>query len=180
MLFVQFDSSTAACSWFLDHMASDTNWPTTIFLKCQVATIRQMFHRLCIHVIQKLRAMEKDSYILPWSASDPLSHPTEEIRAKIGSTSPVTRFIRMLLGLLESGVARPHLKYLTELFRFLYDFAKLGEEETKFLLSIKAISTLVEFYLRIIKQSPESIVSILFIFNWNNVSIRLIFVFLEC
>jgi ubiquitin carboxyl-terminal hydrolase 34 len=51
----QFDSSTTACSWFLDHMASDTNWPVTIFLKCQVATIRQMFHRLCIHVIQKLR-----------------------------------------------------------------------------------------------------------------------------
>ena len=52
---LQFDSSTAACSWFLDHMAGDTNWPTTIFLKCQVGTIRQMFHRLCIHVIQKLR-----------------------------------------------------------------------------------------------------------------------------
>ena len=36
-------------------MADDDTWPVTIFLKCQVATIRQMFHRLCIHVIQKLR-----------------------------------------------------------------------------------------------------------------------------
>ena len=55
LLTKQFDSSTAACGWFLDHMAGDTNWPTTIFLRCQVGTIRQMFHRLCIHVIQKLR-----------------------------------------------------------------------------------------------------------------------------
>jgi ubiquitin carboxyl-terminal hydrolase 34 len=53
--FFQFDSSTTACSWFLNHMADDDTWPVTIFLKCQVATIRQMFHRLCIHVIQKLR-----------------------------------------------------------------------------------------------------------------------------
>jgi hypothetical protein len=36
-------------------MAADANWPITIFLKCQVGTIRQMFMRLCIHVIQKLR-----------------------------------------------------------------------------------------------------------------------------
>ncbi len=27
------------------------------------------------------------------------------------------RFVRMLLALLDSGAARPHLKYLTELFR---------------------------------------------------------------
>ena len=55
LLTKQFDSSTAACSWFLNHMAQDNNWPVTIFLKCHVNTIRQMFHRLCIHVIQKLR-----------------------------------------------------------------------------------------------------------------------------
>ena len=55
LLTKQFDSSTAACSWFLNHMAKDNNWPVTIFLKCHVNTIRQMFHRLCIHVIQKLR-----------------------------------------------------------------------------------------------------------------------------
>ena len=55
LLTKQFDSSTSACAWLLSHMAEDNNWPVTIFLKCQVATIRQMFHRLCIHVIQKLR-----------------------------------------------------------------------------------------------------------------------------
>ena len=55
LLTKQFDSSMTACRWFLDKMAADANWPVTIFLKCQVATIRQMFMRLCIHVIQKLR-----------------------------------------------------------------------------------------------------------------------------
>ncbi len=149
-------------------MAGDTNWPTTIFLRCQVATIRQMFHRLCIHVIQKLRAMEKGNYLLPWecredesssSSSSSSFQPPEEMRARIGSVSPVTRFVRMLLTLLDSGAARPHLKYLTELFRFLYDFAKLGEDETRFLLSVSAISVLVEFYLRAIRQNAENVVT---------------------
>ena len=57
-----------------------------------------------------------------------------------------------MLGLLESGVARPHIKNLSELFRFLSDFAKLGSEETKFLLSVQTISIFVEFYLKAVKQ----------------------------
>ena len=119
-----------------------------------------MFHRLCIHVIQKLRDMQKDHYMLPWTShKDPDLQPDDEMRARIGSTLPVTRFVRMLLGLLESGSARPHLKCLMELFRFLYDFAKLGEEETQFLISINAISILVDFYLKVIKQSHDNVVS---------------------
>ena len=62
LLTKQFDSSMTACRWFLDKMAADANWPVTIFLKCQVATIRQMFMRLCIHVIQKLRYEVKSTY----------------------------------------------------------------------------------------------------------------------
>ncbi len=61
--------------------------------------------------------MEKSNYLLPWTP-DGNSQPTEEVRARIGSTSAVTRFVRMLLSLLDSGAARPHLKYLTELFRY--------------------------------------------------------------
>ena len=37
LLTKQFDSSTSACAWLLNHMAEDSNWPVTIFLKCQVA-----------------------------------------------------------------------------------------------------------------------------------------------
>ena len=45
LLTKQLDSSAPACRWFLDHMASDSHWPVTIFLRCNIATIRQMFHR---------------------------------------------------------------------------------------------------------------------------------------
>lgn len=58
----QLDSSVPACRWFLDTMASDNHWPVTIFLKCNIGTIRQMFHRLVIHVIQKL--INRDNVIL--------------------------------------------------------------------------------------------------------------------
>ncbi|QQP55436.1 Ubiquitin carboxylterminal hydrolase 34like [Caligus rogercresseyi] len=71
--------------------------------------------------------MEKELYMEPWcpKGSDD-RYPSEEVRPLIGSSSPISRFIRMLLKLLESGSARPHLKHLSELFRFLYDFSKLG------------------------------------------------------
>ena len=70
--------------------------------------------------------------------------------------SPITRFLRTVLSLLETGLARPYLKHLTELFRFLYDFSKLGEvEESRFLLSINTITIFVEFYLKAIRQTPE-------------------------
>ena len=49
----------------------------------------------------------------------------------------VTRFVRMLLHLLDSGAAKSHLKHLTELFSFLHDFAKLGDQEADFLLSVQ-------------------------------------------
>merc|ERR1719422_3021312 len=65
------------------------------------------------------------------------------------SRSPITRFVRMLLNLLEQGTAKPHLKHLTEMFSFLLDFAKLGDQEAEFLLNIQAITTCVEFYLKI-------------------------------
>ena len=80
-------------------MAADNTWPVTIFLKCHVNTIRQMFHRLCIHVIQKLRDGEKGKYLLPWTPSDIL--PDEKIRPQIGIASPITRFLRTVLGKLD-------------------------------------------------------------------------------
>jgi ubiquitin carboxyl-terminal hydrolase 34 len=43
--------------------------------------------------------------------------------------------------------AKAHLKHLTEYFGFLYEFSKMGEEESKFLLAVGAINSMVHFYL---------------------------------
>ena len=124
----QLDSSVAACKWFLATMAATTtstdiashsHWPVTIFLRCNIATIRQMFHRLVIHVIQKLRHTDAPLYLLPWSrprdGEDPaaVGFPDPTVRAVIGQASPITQFVRTLLRLLEVGTAKPHLKHLT-------------------------------------------------------------------
>ncbi|KOB74143.1 Ubiquitin carboxyl-terminal hydrolase, partial [Operophtera brumata] len=69
-----------------------------------------------------------------------------EDNSKLGEASCVTRFIRMLLSLMENG-ARSHLRHLTEYFSLLYEFSKMGEEEGKFMLRINAISSMVHFYL---------------------------------
>ncbi|CAJ0933399.1 unnamed protein product, partial [Ranitomeya imitator] len=60
--------------------------------------------------------------------SDDMDGPVEDI----GSRSCVTRFVKTLLSIMEHGV-KPHSKHLTEYFAFLYEFVKMGEEETKLL-----------------------------------------------
>lgn len=81
----------------------------------------------------------------------------------IGNASCVTKFVKTLLSLVSWSVssragymidffkmehgAKAHLKHLTEYFGFLYEFSKMGEEESKFLLAAGAINTMVHFYL---------------------------------
>lgn len=48
---------------------------------------------------------------------------------------------------LENGTTKAHLKNLTEYFVFLYEFSKMGEVESQFLISVQAISKMVNFYL---------------------------------
>ena len=98
--------------------------------------VRQMFQRLCIHVIQRLRATQAPLYLLCDEENDVNT---------VGTRSCVTRFVRMLLSLMEH--AKQHLKHLTEYFSFLYEFSKMGEEETLFLIRVQAISTMINFYL---------------------------------
>uniref|UniRef100_A0A3P9L1X7 Ubiquitin carboxyl-terminal hydrolase 34 n=1 Tax=Oryzias latipes TaxID=8090 RepID=A0A3P9L1X7_ORYLA len=150
LLTKQFNNSQAACEWFLDRMADDNWWPMQILIKCPNQIVRQMFQRLCIHVIQRLRPVHAHLYLQPgMEDSDDMDGPVEDI----GSRSCVTRFVKTLLSIMEHGV-KPHSKHLTEYFAFLYEFAKMGEEESQFLLSLQAISIMVHFYMG--TKGPEN------------------------
>ncbi|CAG4931724.1 unnamed protein product [Parnassius apollo] len=143
----QFNASAAASEWFLGHMADDTWWPMQVLIKCPNQMVRQMFQRLCMHVIQRLRSSHCALYLQGMEEG--------EDNSKLGEASCVTRFIRMLLSLMENG-ARSHLRHLTEYFSLLYEFSKMGEEEGKFMLRINAISSMVSFYLGQNSASAES------------------------
>ncbi|XP_041108947.1 ubiquitin carboxyl-terminal hydrolase 34 isoform X2 [Polyodon spathula] len=155
LLTKQFNNSQAACEWFLDRMADDDWWPMQILIKCPNQIVRQMFQRLCIHVIQRLRPVHAHLYLQPGmeDGSDDMDGPVEDI----GSRSCVTRFVKTLLSIMEHGV-KPHSKHLTEYFAFLYEFAKMGEEEvsriSQFLLSLQTISIMVHFYMG--TKGPEN------------------------
>ncbi|XP_061685121.1 ubiquitin carboxyl-terminal hydrolase 34 isoform X2 [Syngnathoides biaculeatus] len=151
LLTKQFNNSQAACEWFLDRMADDNWWPMQILIKCPNQIVRQMFQRLCIHVIQRLRPVHAHLYLQPGmeDGSDDMDGSVEDI----GSRSCVTRFVKTLLSIMEHGV-KPHSKHLTEYFAFLYEFAKMGEEESQFLLSLQAISIMVHFYMG--TKGPEN------------------------
>jgi ubiquitin carboxyl-terminal hydrolase 34 len=95
LLTKQFNSSVAAGEWFLSHMASNEWWPMQILIKCPNQMVRQMFHRLCIHVIQRLRTTHTPLYNKPDDTE--ITGPADG--RNIGNHSCVTRFIRMLLTL---------------------------------------------------------------------------------
>lgn len=69
----------------------------------------------------------------------------------------VTRFISRFISLIdiERMNTKPCIKNLTEYFHFLNEFAKQGEEECKYLISIEAISTIINFYLNYGKIQNE-------------------------
>ncbi|XP_037090627.1 ubiquitin carboxyl-terminal hydrolase puf-like, partial [Pollicipes pollicipes] len=144
LLTKQFNASQAACEWFLDHMATDEWWPIQILIKCPNQMVRQMFQRLCIHVVQKLRPVHSCRYLQPAEGE---ARPRE-----LGQSSCVTRFVRKLVSLMEHG-AKSHLRNLTEYFAFLFEFGKMGDTEIKFLLATECITTMVNFYL---SQIPEN------------------------
>ncbi|XP_072159450.1 LOW QUALITY PROTEIN: ubiquitin carboxyl-terminal hydrolase 34 [Bemisia tabaci] len=55
LLTKQFDTSSKACQWFLTYMSETKWWPIQILIKCNNQMVRQMFQRLCIHVINRLK-----------------------------------------------------------------------------------------------------------------------------
>ncbi|XP_032305462.1 ubiquitin carboxyl-terminal hydrolase puf isoform X2 [Drosophila ananassae] len=138
LLTKQFNASQEACEWFLSHMSLEPFWPVQVLIQCPNQMVRQMFQRLVIHVIQRLRASHADLY---------LDVETDENdKELIGQASCVTRFIGSLISLLEHG-ARSHLRHLSEYFGLLCEFSRMGDEEAMFLLRIGILKSLVDFYL---------------------------------
>ncbi|XP_075147597.1 ubiquitinyl hydrolase 1 puf [Haematobia irritans] len=138
LLTKQFNASQEACEWFLTHMSMEPWWPVQVLIQCPNQMVRQMFQRLVIHVIQRLRSTHCHLYLKTESDID-----DKEV---IGTASCVTRFISSLTILMEHG-AKAHLRNLSEFFGLLFEFSRMGDEETLFLLRIGVIKSVADFYL---------------------------------
>lgn len=138
LLTKQFNASQDACEWFLTHMSKEPWWPVQVLIQCPNQMVRQMFQRLVIHVIQRLRQSQCSLYLI--------ADKDDEGNEIIGEKSCVTKFIKSLILLMEHG-AKAHLRHLSEFFGLLLDFSRMGEEETTFLLRINVIRSVADFYL---------------------------------
>lgn len=136
-----FEHSQSACEWFLDNMAQDDWWLQQLFIRCPGQSIRQMFGQLCLIAIKNLRPRHVQLY----NKTSEEEGGSDEENGDVGSCSPITRFIRTILLMLEDNL-KSYCKNLPELFYFLYQFLSLGHEECAFMLNIDAISTMVQFY----------------------------------
>ncbi|KAI1295519.1 Ubiquitin carboxyl-terminal hydrolase 34 [Halotydeus destructor] len=154
LLTKQFNASTAACEWLMDHLTEECHWPIQILLKCPNQMVRQLFQRLCIHVITQLRQTHSNIYIQQAFDSENLDE--NRVSTPVGEVSCVTRFVKKYLSLTKMNhIVKPHPKHLTEYFAFLYEFAKMGDQEVRFLLAVEAISFIVQFYLSYCKAGNE-------------------------
>lgn len=165
LLTKQFNANPDACEWFLSHMSTEPWWPIQVLIQCPNQMVRQMFQRLVIHVIQRLRQTHCELYlkILPHSPSTDDADKVDSKTTSSASTSAssgdrddrglgygeascVSRFIKSLIVLMEHN-AKSHLRNLSEFFGLLYEFSRMGEEEAMFLLKINVIRSMADFYL---------------------------------
>lgn len=138
LLTKQFNANQEACEWFLTHMSTEPWWPVQVLIQCPNQMVRQMFQRLVIHVIQRLRLSNHTMYLK--------TEKDEDDKEIVGNASCVTRFIKSLILLMEHG-AKAHLRHLSEFFGLLYEFSRMGDEEALFLLKINVIRSVADFYL---------------------------------
>lgn len=153
LLTKQFNNSQNACEWLIDHMSQNDWWLVQILLKCSNQMVRQLFVRLLIHVITKTKPNPIHSlYLHPLMPGNLIKQNSLSERY-----ATVTRFISRFISLIdiERMNTKPCIKNLTEYFHFLNEFAKQGEEECKYLISIEAISTIINFYLNYGKIQNE-------------------------
>lgn len=166
LLTKQFNANPQACEWFLTHMTVEPWWPIQVLIQCPNQMVRQMFQRLVIHVIQRLRQSHCDLYLKTSSKEESSSTTSvstgnssidsstitagecdeSSIGRSYGEASCVTRFIKSLILLMEHN-AKSHLRHLSEFFGLLYEFSRMGDEEAMFLLKINVTRSMSDFYL---------------------------------
>lgn len=95
LLTKQLVSCTPAGVWFLESCATVSNsWLSQILLKCPSQLVRQLFARLCFHVVQSLRSSQTEEVV-------PMV--TEDAVVPVVETSPIPVFIRRYLSLVSAG-----------------------------------------------------------------------------
>ncbi|CAF1004126.1 unnamed protein product, partial [Didymodactylos carnosus] len=135
----QFTASKPAAVWFLSHMTNDDTWLIKVLVKCPNHTIRQMFERVLLDVLHKLRP----------------SSDSQNDRSADSSTIVVQKFLRKYLSILSDGIRLP-IRYMCEYFAFLHDFAHNGCDECYLLLDCLCIKQLVTFYMLHRRQQKSS------------------------
>ncbi|KAL9953976.1 hypothetical protein ACROYT_G041461 [Oculina patagonica] len=135
LLLTQYAQSSVVCEWFLQTLASE-DWLLQVLVKCPIQSIRHMFARLCLDVIQILRPL----YVTPVEEDGEVEEPEKSYFVYVSG------FVKAVFRLLEQNI-KAYVKNLSEVFWFIHQFAVLGREEREFLLKMDAISVMVGFYL---------------------------------
>lgn len=82
LLTKHFNASLESCEWLIDHIAKNyLHWPVQILIKCPNQMVRQLFQRLCVHVISELKKTHQNLYLKSYEEEEDQSidlNPTSE------------------------------------------------------------------------------------------------------
>ena len=171
LLLKLFSSSSEACKWFIEYLTSSNEncmqWCVKIFFKCPNSAIRQMFQRLLVHTIKLAIREDKvciEKFIQKFlelisvkshksaarkeeNGGDKKASEEKNGTLETSNTSLLQSSLCSLIGTGGLNNTKYNIRFMSEYFGFLYEFARLGKEECLMLIKAGAISKCARFYL---------------------------------
>lgn len=116
-----FNSSLEASKWFLSTLAENPlPWLTKILIKCPNSSIRQAFQRSLLNITSLVLKQDQEL---------------------------IEKFINKYLDLISADESeRLNIRYMSEYFGFLTEFARIGQEECLILIKSGAVQKCSNFY----------------------------------
>jgi ubiquitin carboxyl-terminal hydrolase 34 len=151
LMLTLLSSNKEASIWFVEHLTDSSQnamqWCVKIFLKCPNSAIRQMFQRLLIHAIT-LAYKEDRKCVENFMETFLYLIDTKLKNKKLDKSTPNNHGQRNVKESGTPGISKFNIRYMSEYFSFLYEFARIGHDECLMLIRANAISKCAAFYLQ--------------------------------
>jgi ubiquitin carboxyl-terminal hydrolase 34 len=158
LMLTLLSSNKEASIWFVEFLSDSTQnamqWCVKIFLKCPNSAIRQMFQRLLIHTVTLAYKEDKkcvenfiDTFLelIESRNSNQGKNKRQDNNNAHNHNQSGQRNSKDQA--MTSSINKFNIRHMSEYFSFLYEFARIGQEECLMLIRANAISKCATFYL---------------------------------
>lgn len=156
-----FNSSKEACKWLINYLAKDVSAGggsqlcIKIFFKCPNSSIRNMFQRLFLHVINRLLKEDSDLVENKQLIEKFIQYFLNLIDLNSNPTTPKKKTSQL-------NELRPNIRLMSEYFTFLIEFSRSGLDQSLMLIRAGAIQKCSQFSLnnRRLQNKKQELISL--------------------